>query len=351
MIRSTGSGQAHSTNPSPDSRLASLGSGQGLRASVIIPNWNGAHLLRPCLDSLRQQSITHSTGSGQAEFEVIVVDNASQDESVKLVEREYPEVRLLSLERNYRFAGAVNRGIQVAQADILALLNNDTEVEPGWLEALLKALDEDPEAGMAASKILLFDQRNLLHSAGDFYALNGIPGNRGVWQEDRGQYDNDREVFGGCGAAVAYRRSMLDDIGLFDEDLEMYCEDVDLNLRARMAGYRCLYVPEARVYHRLSATGGGPLASFYCGRNFIGLLAKDIPRDLLKRYWRDIARAQLRYTGESLRHIREPAARARLFGQLAGLAFIPSMVRKRPAIQAARRISVEELEALLTPAQ
>jgi GT2 family glycosyltransferase len=117
-----------------------------------------------------------------------------------------------------------------------------------------------------------------------------------------------------------------------------------------MAGYRCLYVPEARVYHRLSASGGGPLSSFYNGRNVIAVLAKDIPGDLLVRHWWEILQAQLRYTGESLRHIREPAARARLFGQLAGLAFIPSMVRKRPAIQAARRISIQELEALLSPA-
>jgi len=313
------------------------------RASVVIPNWNGAHLLRPCLDSLRAQTMR--------DFEVILVDNDSHDDSVSLVQREYPEVLLLTLDRNYRFAGGVNRGIQAAQADVLVLLNNDTEADPGWLEALVTALEEDPEAGMAASKILLFDQRDVLHSAGDFYRLDGVPGNRGVWQEDRGQYDQDREVFGGCGAAVAYRRSMLDDIGLLDEDLEMYCEDVDLNLRARMAGYRCLYVPQARVYHRLSATGGGTLASFYNGRNVIALLAKDIPRDLLRRHWWRILRAQLRYTGESLRHLREPAARARLYGQLAGLAFIPSMVRKRAAIQAARRISVQELEALLTPVQ
>jgi GT2 family glycosyltransferase len=260
-------------------------------------------------------------------------------------------VKVLSLERNYRFAGGVNRGIQVAQGDILVLLNNDTEADANWLEALVSALEDHPEAGMAASKILLFDRRNILHSAGDFYALNGIPGNRGVWQEDHGQYDQDREVFGGCGAAVAYRRSMLDDIGLLDEDLEFNCEDVDLNLRARLAGYRCLYVPEARVYHRLSATGGGPLSSFYNGRNVIALLAKDIPRDLLQRHWWDIVRAQLHYTGESLQHFREPAARARLLGQLAGLAFIPRMVRKRPAIQAARRVSVQELEALLAPAR
>lgn len=309
------------------------------RASVIIPNWNGAHLLRDCLDSLRAQEYR--------DFEVIVVDNASTDESLRLLEREYPEVRVLALDRNYRFAGAVNRGIAMARGEFVVLLNNDTEAEPGWLRALIAALDAHPDAGMAASKILLFHDRKILHSAGDFYGPDGVPGNRGVWQEDNGQYEEMSEVFGGCGAAVAYRRTLLDDVGLLDEDLEMYCEDVDLNLRARLAGYRCIFVPQARVYHRLSATGGGPTASYFCGRNFIALIAKDIPGELLRRHWLRMLRAQLGFTLESLRHWREPAARARLRGQLAALRILPRMLQKRRAIQATRRVPIETFERWL----
>src|SRR5206468_12982111 len=157
------------------------------------------------------------------------------------------------------FAPAVNVGVQDTETPIVVLLNNDTEPEPAWLERLLGGL-EHPATGMAASKLLLFDRRNVIHSAGDYYTSSGLPGNRAVWEEDAGQYDRELDVFGPCGGAAAYRRSMLDAIGLFDEQLGAYCEDVDLAFRAQLAGYRCRFVPEARVYHRLSATGGGPFA-------------------------------------------------------------------------------------------
>src|SRR5205085_3044506 len=122
------------------------------------------------------------------------------------------------------------------------------------------ALDREPHAGAATSQLLLFDRRDTLHSAGDFFGLDGMPGSRGVWTRDDGRYDADTLVFGASGAAVVYRRSALDDVGLFDESLGAYCEDVDLNLRLRLAGYEIAFAPGARVYHRLSATGGGPLA-------------------------------------------------------------------------------------------
>ena len=205
--------------------------------SIIIPNWNGAKHLPTCLGSLRHQ--THPN------MEVILVDNASSDGSVTLVQRDYPEVVLVQLTENLGLTGGINRGVQVARGEIIAPLNNDTEVAPGWAEALVTALLGYPEAGMAASKMLLFDRRDTLHSAGDAYRVDGIPVNRGVWQKDEGQFDDDVYIWGGCGGAVAYRRTMLDDIGLLDEDLFMYCEDVDLNWRAQLAGYKCVFAPQA----------------------------------------------------------------------------------------------------------
>src|SRR5205085_520872 len=142
-------------------------------------------------------------------------------------------------------------------SEIVVLLNNDTEAESTWLERLLAALDADPHAGMAATKLRLFDAREKLHTAGDFFSVNGTPGNRGVWQIDTGQYDDPQTappLFGVSGGACCYRRAMLDEIGLFDEDLEFNCEDVDLNWRARLAGYGCAFAPTAIVYHMLSAS-------------------------------------------------------------------------------------------------
>ncbi len=307
--------------------------------SVIIPNWNGARHLPTCLNALRCQTYPH--------LEVIVVDNASTDESPVLVQRDYPEVQLIRLDYNRGLTGGVNRGIQLAQGDVIAPLNNDTEATPDWAEALMTALLNHPDAGMAASKMLLFDRRDTLHSAGDAYGMDGIPVNRGVWQPDQKQFDDDEYIWGGCGGAVAYRRAMLDDIGLFDEDLFMYCEDVDLNWRAQLAGYRCVFAPQAVVYHHLSATGGGEIASFYPGRNTVWVLVKNYPGELLRRHWRAVVGAQLGIAWAALKAWRGQSARARLRGQLAALIGLPGWLRKRREVQARRRVSPEAIDRLL----
>jgi len=309
------------------------------RVSVIIPNWNGARFLRMCLDSLRRQTYR--------DFETIVVDNASTDESVELMRRDYPEVRLVCLPENLGLTGGVNAGIREALGEIIVLFNNDTEADEDWLAELAAALAAHPEAGMAATKMRLFDRRSVIHSAGDTYRADGIPGNRGVWEEDAGQYDEDVWVFGPCGGAAAYRRSLLDEIGLFDEDLFMYCEDVDMAWRAQLAGHRCIFAPRAIIYHRLSATGGGKIASFHTGRNTIYVIAKDYPGDLLRKHWRDIIRAQWKIARDALAAWRGEAARARLRGILAGIARIPLALRKRKEVQRARRVTTEYLEQIL----
>jgi GT2 family glycosyltransferase len=313
-----------------------------VRVSVIIPSGNGRHLLPGCLGSLRQQTYR--------DFETVVVDNRSTDGSRQYVRDNFPEVRLLALARDGVFARAVNAGIRATASEIVVLLNNDTEAEPTWLAELIGALDEAPRAGAAASKLLLFDRRGTLHSAGDFYAPDGMPGSRGVWTHDDGRYDGDRSVFGACGGAAAYRRAALEDVGLFDESLIAYCEDVDLNLRLRLAGYDCVFAPRARVYHRLSATGGGPPASYYTGRNLLTVAVKDLPAPLLRRYWRRIARRQLAIALHSLRHAREPAARAKLRGQLAGVRALPAAVLRRRDVTRRTRIDPAELEWWLAQA-
>jgi len=311
------------------------------RVSIIIPNWNGARHLPTCLESLRRQTFR--------DFEVIVVDNGSTDGSLDLLARDYPEVRVLALGENWGFAGACNVGIRAARGEFVILLNNDTEADPRWLEEVVAVFERRPEAGIVASKMLLFDQRDTFHTAGDFYRVDGIPGNRGVWEKDEGQYDREEVVFSACGGSAAYRREMLDRIGLLDEDFFYSCEDVDLAWRAQLAGYRCVYAPRAVVYHKLSATGGGVTASFYDGRNFIYLLVKDYPSDLWRRHWRAILKAQLRLAWEALRAWRGAAARARLRGMLAGLLGIPRMLRKRRGVQRSRTVDLAYLEKVLQP--
>ncbi len=318
---------------------------------IIIPTYNGAALLPTCLDALRAQT--------RRDFRITLVDDGGNDETPTLLERHYPEVALITLSANRGLAGAVNAGISVTSAPYVVLLNNDTEAAPTWLDELVGTLERHPDYAFASSKLRLFDRRDYLHSAGDFYRADGEPGSRGVWERDDGQYDTLSEVFGPCAGAAAYRRSALEQLSearyhyaagrrralwqIFDEDLVMYCEDVDLNLRARRQGMRTIFVPAAVVYHRLSATGGGTLASYYCGRNFALVWVKNMPTPLVRRYWRHLLTSQLGFTLQSLRHLREPAARARLRGQLAALLRLHHFWQKR------RHTSAEE-QARLTAA-
>src|SRR5215218_5104845 len=151
-----------------------------LRVSVIIPSYNGAALLPPCLDALRAQTFR--------DFETLVVDDHSTDDTAAVVAA-YPNVRLIRLSRNRRFVGAVNAGLRAARGSLLALLNNDTAADPGWLAALVGALDRHPWAGFSASKLVLLDATGRFCSAGDYYGRDGVPNSRGVWQADTGQYD------------------------------------------------------------------------------------------------------------------------------------------------------------------
>lgn len=309
--------------------------------SVVIPNWNGARFLPTCLDSLSRQTLPH--------VEVMVVDNASHDDSLTIVRERYPWVTVIALETNRGFTGACNAGLTAAQGEFVALLNNDTEVDAGWAQAVVEAFAQDSAIGSVASKMLLFDRRDHLHTAGDFFTLDGRAGNRGVWQRDTGQYDRDEWVFSACGGSSVYRRAMLDAIGLMDDDFFFSGEDVDLGWRAQLAGWRCLYTPKAIVYHHVSATGGGVTASFYDARNSLTILAKNYPRDLWRKYGSSVIRGQLRRALDALKAWRGKEARATLRGMTAGLLLLPGSLRKRRQIQALRRVSLDYLESILTP--
>lgn len=308
--------------------------------SVIIPNWNGARFLPTCLESLRAQHFT--------DLEVIVVDNASADESVILLKRDYAELRLVELPENRGFTGACNAGIEAAQGELICLLNNDTELDPGWAQAVVDAF-ADATVGSVASKMLLFDRRDHFHTTGDFFTVDGRAGNRGVWQQDTGQFDQPDDVFSACGGSAVYRRAMLDEIGLLDDDFFFSGEDVDLGWRAQLAGWRCRYEPTAVVYHHLSATGGGVTASYYDGRNLIFILAKNYPTALWRKYGGLVLRTQWLLAWEALRAWRGKEARARLRGMLAGILGLPRIWHKRRTVQALRRVSIGELEQILSP--
>ena len=308
-------------------------------------------MLPECLGALWAQTFR--------DFELVVVDDASTDKTYDML-LGYPEVKkLVRLPggRGHGFAAAVNAGLEEAHGEIIVLLNNDAVPDRYWLGELAGALERNPWAGMAASRLMLYDRPDHFHSTGDYYGLDGVPNSRGVWQRDRGQYEREEEVFGPCAAAGAYRREVLQDVAqcggteppyaVLDPQLWMYCEDVDLNLRARLRGHRAVYVPSARVRHRLSATGGGTLSSYYVGRNIIYVLAKDVPGKVIRRNLGRIAKAQARFMLEAIRNIQQPAARARLRGIVVGLLTWPRVLSSRKRVLGTARLSARQFERLL----
>lgn len=311
--------------------------------SIVIPNWNGKRFLQPCLDALLRQTYTP--------IEIIIADNASQDGSQAFITTHYPQVRLIELPENRGFTGACNAGMQAARGDIVALLNNDTETDAGWAAAIVAAFEKHPHIGIVASKMLLYEKRDHLHTAGDGFTVDGRAFNRGVWQADAGQFNQPEYVFSACGGSSAYRRVMLDQIGLLDDDFFFSLEDIDLAWRAQLTGWRALYTPDAIVYHHLSATGGGVTASYYDGRNLLYVLVKNIPAALWRKYGIAILRQQARIAYDALRAWRGAAARAKLRGMLAGLLRLPWLLHKRRAVQKQRVVSIEYLESVLSPPQ
>ncbi|GMQ78854.1 MAG: glycosyltransferase family 2 protein [Anaerolineae bacterium] len=310
-------------------------------ASIIIPNWNGKQHLEVCLSSLRGQSYKN--------FETILVDNGSTDGSREFVKEYFPEVRLLELGENLGFTGACNAGYSQASGRFIILLNNDTEAEPAWLDAIVDAFERYPDVGIIASKILMYDQRDIFHSAGDLYRIDGIPINRGVWKKDTGQYEKEEPVFSACGAAAAYRRSLIEDVGFLDKEFYFSCEDVDMGWRAHKAGWKVLYIPTAVVYHKLKATGGSIVGSYYDGRNFLYLLWKHYPAFLWRTKWKSVAKAQMKISCLALKNWRGEAARARLRGQIAGLLTIHKIINRRQAGKSQPDIAEDVLVSLLSP--
>lgn len=236
---------------------------------IVIPTWNGKTHLANCLRSL--------AGQTYGRYVVIVVDNGSTDGTLDLIRNHHPGVRLIALPENRGFSAAVNLGIGAGSSPLVFLLNNDTEAASDCLAELVRAA-EDHGNGFFAPKMLSYRERDVLDGAGEGYLRGGVGYRLGSMERDSEIYNRQRQVFGACGGAALYRRDMLERIGLFDEDFFAYLEDVDLNVRANRAGYTCLYVPSARVYHIGSATSGSRINPFtvrLSTRNNLFLLVKN----------------------------------------------------------------------------
>lgn len=293
--------------------------------AVVVPNWNGKEFLGDCLRSLSKQTV----GS-----EVIVVDNGSTDGSATYINKHFPEVTLLQLDKNYGFAGGVNRGIELAMdqgCDFVALLNNDAKADKDWLKELLAGFESQPKVGIVTGKLLKMDGKTI-DSTGEFCRNNGMPHPRGRDEKDNGQFDTPEFVFGASGGASMYRIAMLKQIGLFDEDFFAYFEDVDISFRAQLAGWKVWYQPTARAFHHIGKTSGqlSGFTRYHGTKNFILLYNKNMPKGV---FWRNKLRFFARLALSSLGSFRSGGVAAYWRGLFRALLLMPSTLRKRRRIQ------------------
>jgi len=290
--------------------------------SVVVVNYNGRHFLGECLASLKNQ--TYSP------IEIILVDNASSDGSVEFVQASFPDVHIVQNSENRGFSGGANSGIMESNGMFILTLNNDTRMDSHCIRSLVHAIASDARIGMGAIKMLFPD--GTINSTGICISRSGAAWDREMFKRDSHDNSPEGEIVGPCAGAAIYRRSMLDAIGLFDEDFFLFMEDVDLALRARLAGWECAYVPEAVVYHHHGGTAGfmSDLTVYYGNRNILWYPIKDFPAWYLVTSLPWIL-------GRTIAVIPYYALRGQgriiLKSKIDGLKGIPRMIRKRRTVE------------------
>lgn len=241
--------------------------------SVIIVNYNGADFIGESIESIINQTYNN--------WEIIVLDNNSSDNSVEIIKR-YPSVKLIESKINHGFAKGNNIAIREAGGKYIALLNNDATAEASWLESMVKFLDHNEEYGSCGCKIISYYEQKYLDSAGLLISPSGMSRARGR-NESIHDYNTSEPILIPSGCAAMYRKKALDEVGLFDEDFFCYCEDTDLGFRLQIAGWKCFYVSEAVVYHRYSSTTGkySLFKTYLVERNHYWFVIKNFPISLV----------------------------------------------------------------------
>jgi len=309
------------------------------KISVIIPNFNGIKFLKTCLDSLYRQTFK--------DFEIILVDNNSKDDSIKFTERNYPNVEIIKLKDNTGFAKAVNVGIKNSNSELIALLNNDTEADKDWLMELNNAAENFPDIGFFASKMLDFYDHTIIDSCGINMTWSGRSFNNGMNEKNSEKYEKDGYVFGACAGAALYRKKLFDKIGLFDEDFFMYLEDVDFSFRAQLLDFKCQYVSKAKVYHIGRASSGGNKSSLsfrLCARNRWYMIYKNFPNQKIWGNLFKIIYSELRYFSASFKH---HFVKEYFWALKSGLCNFSKIAKKRKAIQCSTAVSIESLDKVI----
>ena len=295
--------------------------------------------LQECLDSLQAQTLKPH---------IVVVENGSTDGSLEFVQSRYPEVEVVIHQKNQGFAGGVNAGIRrtlEAQAEFVALLNNDAVADKEWLESLVTEMHHSTDIGIVTSKILDMEQARL-DSTGDFYTTWGLPYPRGRGEPVSDRYDHDLEIFAASGGASLYRTQLFADIGLFDENFFAYYEDVDLSFRAQLAGWKVRYAPGAIVLHHIGATSSKikGFHTYQTMKNLPMLFWKNVPLGLMPTI---LPRFTLVYGSFFISAAGRHQLRYALKGAGYSLLFLPKKLAQRWHIQHTRKVPTSYIKSLL----
>ena len=311
------------------------------RVTAAVLNYNGRELLEVILPTLASQ--THP------DLEVVVVDNASEDDSLTYLSQRWPEVRVISTgPRNVGVTAALNLAVRSADSEYVALLNNDIELTPTWVAELVATLERHPEAASAACKLMRYRERDVLDGAGNVFTPSATGWQRGQGQRDEGQFDVEEEVFAPTAGAALYRATALRDVGPFDESFVAYIEDTDWGLRAQLAGQRCWYAPRAVAYHMGSQTTGGNLNPVYyelSQRNTFGLLIKDVPARFIARH---AHRILIHHVTSLAYGIRGGMLRPYLRALRGAVRMAPAWHAERRRILAAARIDLRDFDRFVS---
>lgn len=308
--------------------------------TITIPALHRPELTRRCIDFIQRQTLP------AAEWEIVVIENDARADAT-LADPLPLNTSRIELPVNEGTTGSINRAVAATSSKYILLLNNDIELEPDYLQTLVRTLDDESRLGFASGKLLRATQRTHLDGAGDAILIAGGAYRLGSMDEDRGQFDTPMPILTGCGAAVLYRRSVFEACGGLDADFFAYLDDIDLGLRAQWLGYGGLYVPSAVAYHIGSATLGAtvhPRIVEYVTRNQLWVLTKDYPQEIRQKYLGRILFFQLLWLGFALRNRCFPAY---VKGLRAGFAKLADMRKKHAELMSKRAISDRDFENLL----
>ncbi len=309
-------------------------------ASIIIPTWNGKQFLPECLNSIKPQTFKS--------FEVIIVDNGSEDGTERFILDKYKWVKIIRLDKNYGFAYAINRGVRSSKGKYLVFLNNDTSVKKDWLNNLVLMAEKNPKIASINSKVLNYFNQKKIDGLGIQINEVGQANSVGWNETDNGQFNKPFYIFGATGGASLFNKSIFEKVGMFDENYFMYSEEVDWAYRAQFMGYKSMFCPDAVVFHRHKSSSKRKPQNleYWQFKNMSQTIIKDMPTAVLLKNWRWL-KILLVHFNTIIYQLKNGFIWPPIMTELWLFIHLPQLLIKRMKIQSTKKVSDDYIESFL----